>query len=249
MSNINLPPHLVKRHGNNNPVINATYTANIQNLINLNNNINNGLTSNGYQGNSQTGALNEDSKLRKKEKKIAPKHIVLKKKLKNLRKAGGELWSDPTLDEWPENDFRMFCGDLGNEVTDEILANAFRKYPSFQKARVLRDKRTGKTKGYGFISFKDSEDYIKSMREMNGKYVGNRPVRLKKSNWKDRNIENSKSKLEHVKFKKNKQKIRKNMMNNANVNVNMNSNLNMSGMSNMKNTNINNNLEYTYYQK
>ena len=30
---------------------------------------------------------------------------------------------------------------------------------------------------------------MKAMREMNGKYVGNRPIKLKKSNWRDRNIE------------------------------------------------------------
>lgn len=35
------------------------------------------------------------------------------------------------------DDFRLFCGDLGNDVTDEVLANAFRhKYPSFAKAKV-----------------------------------------------------------------------------------------------------------------
>ena len=62
----------------------------------------------------------------------------------------------------------MFCGDLGNEVSDEALARAFQKYPSLVKARVIRDKRTGKTKGYGFVSFKSSEDFIKAMREMNG---------------------------------------------------------------------------------
>ena len=62
----------------------------------------------------------------------------------------------------------MFCGDLGNEVNDESLSRAFQKYPSFQKAKVVRDKKTGKTKGYGFVSFRDSNDFIKAMREMNG---------------------------------------------------------------------------------
>lgn len=66
-------------------------------------------------------------------------------------------------------DFRLFCGDLGNEVSDELLAKAFRKYPSFQKAKVIRDKRTNKTKGYGFVSFKDPQDFIRAQREMNGK--------------------------------------------------------------------------------
>lgn len=44
---------------------------------------------------------------------------------------------------------RIFCGDLGNEVTDEVLSNAFRQFSTFLKAKVVRDNRTGKTKGYG----------------------------------------------------------------------------------------------------
>lgn len=69
------------------------------------------------------------------------------------------------------DDFRIFCGDLGNDVTDEVLIRAFSKYASFVKAKVIRDKRTNKTKGYGFVSFKDPQDFIKAMREMNGKYI------------------------------------------------------------------------------
>lgn len=112
---------------------------------------------------------------------------------------------------------RVFCGDLGNEVTDEVLANAFRKFKSFQKARVVRDKRTLKTKGYGeyvvrgtfwsqnvrrrlwnaglcssmwtssgFVSFSDPADMLRALKEMNFKYVGNRPIRVLRSKWKDR---------------------------------------------------------------
>ncbi|CAE7586673.1 RBM42 [Symbiodinium microadriaticum] len=55
-----------------------------------------------------------------------------------LRKASGKVWRDPTLDDWPKEDYRLFCGDLGNEVTDDLLANAFRKYSSFQKAKEGR---------------------------------------------------------------------------------------------------------------
>eukprot|EP00928_Gymnodinium_smaydae_P087423 TRINITY_DN71689_c0_g1_i1.p1 TRINITY_DN71689_c0_g1~~TRINITY_DN71689_c0_g1_i1.p1 ORF type:complete len:221 (-),score=62.32 TRINITY_DN71689_c0_g1_i1:87-749(-) len=110
-----------------------------------------------------------------------------------LRKASGKIWRDPTLDDWPKDDYRLFCGDLGNEVTDDLLANAFRKYSSFQKAKVIRDKRTGKTKGYGFVSFSAPEDMVAALRDVNGRYVGNRPVRLKKSNWKDKGIDSEKN--------------------------------------------------------
>uniref|UniRef100_A0A8B9HSW0 RNA-binding protein 42 n=1 Tax=Astyanax mexicanus TaxID=7994 RepID=A0A8B9HSW0_ASTMX len=108
---------------------------------------------------------------------------------KCIRTAAGTTWEDTSLSEWDTDDFRIFCGDLGNEVNDDILARAFSRYPSFLKAKVVRDKRTGKTKGYGFVSFKDPNDYVRAMREMNGKYVGSRPIKLRKSMWKDRNLE------------------------------------------------------------
>ncbi|EGD83620.1 rrm-containing protein [Salpingoeca rosetta] len=111
-----------------------------------------------------------------------------KKKHKPNRQGGGEKWYDPTLDEWDPNDFRIFCGDLGSEVSDEALARAFSKYPSFQKAKIVRDRSTRKPKGFGFVSFKDGKDYLRALKEMNGKYVGNRPVKLRKSTWKDRNV-------------------------------------------------------------
>ncbi|KAG0002370.1 hypothetical protein BGZ80_000842 [Entomortierella chlamydospora] len=106
-----------------------------------------------------------------------------------IRKAAGQVWEDSSLLEFDENDFRLFAGDLGNEVTDELLTKTFSKYPSFLKAKVVRDKRTQKTKGYGFISFAEPDDFARAWKEMNGKYVGNRPIKLRKSQWKDRNVE------------------------------------------------------------
>merc|ERR1712210_191967 len=134
-----------------------------------------------------------------------PAFVGMDKKLeargkKFIRCAAGEKWDDPTLGEWDAADYRIFAGDLGNEVTDDVLSRAFNKYPSFLKAKVIREKgpKMGKSKGYGFISFRDPEDFIKAMREMNGKYVGNRPIKLRKSSWKDRQVE--------VVKKKNKEK-------------------------------------------
>ncbi|GJR42472.1 RNA-binding protein 42 [Tanacetum coccineum] len=133
-------------------------------------------------------------------------HKAETKKKAIPRKAAGQAWEDPTLAEWPENDFRLFCGDLGNEVNDDVLSKAFSRFPSFNMARVVRDKRTGKTKGYGFVSFANPADLATALKEMNGKlltvpyfrsfttsllyvlgkYVGNRPIKLRKSKWKER---------------------------------------------------------------
>jgi len=109
------------------------------------------------------------------------------------RMAAGEVWVDETLADWPEDDFRLFVGNLGNDATDQLLASAFSKYPSFQKAHVVRDKQLNKPRGYGFVSFKEPWDMTKAMREMENKFVGSRPVKLKRSTWKDRNFDKSKA--------------------------------------------------------
>ncbi|KAL9579797.1 MAG: hypothetical protein Q9212_004894, partial [Teloschistes hypoglaucus] len=67
-----------------------------------------------------------------------------------IRSGGGQTWADASLLEWDPAHFRLFVGNLAGEVTDESLFKAFAKFPSVQKARVVRDKRTTKSKGYGF---------------------------------------------------------------------------------------------------
>lgn len=99
---------------------------------------------------------------------------------RQYRAGPGERWVDPTLTDWPLNDHRIFVGNIGNEVTDEVLTRAFSKYPSFAKARVARDKSLEKSRGYGFVSFLDSADFAAALKDMNGKYVGNRPCMLRK---------------------------------------------------------------------
>lgn len=120
------------------------------------------ITKSGYTGptgSPATGssAQNETSETNKK-----------KKKKSTVRAAGGEVWEDTTLEDWDDNDFRLFAGDLGNEVTEELLYKAFSKYPSLLRTRVVRDTRTMKSRGFGFISFKDPDDFVRAWREMNG---------------------------------------------------------------------------------
>ena len=113
----------------------------------------------------------------------------VKEKRAPLRMAGGEVWKDPTLNEWPENDFRIFVGNLGGEVSSDMLKKAFiSTFPSVAMARVVRDKKTSKSKGFGFVSFIDYKECAKALRTMEGKFIGSRPVMLKTSKWKERNM-------------------------------------------------------------
>jgi hypothetical protein len=109
-----------------------------------------------------------------------------RKRLGTLRACAGEVWEDKTLLEWAEGDFRLWAGDLGNEVNDDVLAAAFRRFPSFARAKVVRDSATHKSRGYGFVSFLDPKDALAALKEMHGQYVGNRPVRLQRCQAEDK---------------------------------------------------------------
>ena len=80
-----------------------------------------------------------------------------------LRKGAGTVYEDQTLLEWNPGEsgaelsiramltvriawFRLFVGDLSNDVSDDVLSNAFIKYTSFTKARVIRDRLSGKVR-------------------------------------------------------------------------------------------------------
>ncbi|KAM3413869.1 hypothetical protein BST61_g10543 [Cercospora zeina] len=97
-----------------------------------------------------------------------------------VRKGGGEQWEDQSLLQWDPNKFRIMVGNLAGEVTDDSLAKAFAAY-GVSKARVVRDKRTTKSKGFGFVEFEEGELGFKAAREMVGKYIGSHPVTIQRS--------------------------------------------------------------------
>ena len=98
-----------------------------------------------------------------------------------VREGGGKTWEDQSLLEWDPLHPRLFIGNLAGEVTDDSLLKAFSKYPSVSKARVVRDKRTTKSKSYGFVSFANTDDYFRAAKEMQGKYIGSHPVLIKRA--------------------------------------------------------------------
>jgi RNA recognition motif-containing protein len=104
----------------------------------------------------------------------------------HVRSAAGETWSDPTLAQWPEKDFRLFVGNLAKDLKQNHLEQAFSKYPSFHMARIMYDKATGKSRGYGFVSLLDPKDCARAIREMDQSWLGSRPLKVKLSEWKDR---------------------------------------------------------------
>ncbi|KAG0613111.1 hypothetical protein M758_6G078000 [Ceratodon purpureus] len=74
----------------------------------------------------------------------------------------------------------VFVGDLSPEVTDATLFAAFCVYPSCSDARVMWDQRSGRSRGFGFVSFRSQQEAESAIADMTGKWLGTRPIRC---NW------------------------------------------------------------------
>ncbi|KAK6126721.1 hypothetical protein DH2020_039536 [Rehmannia glutinosa] len=76
--------------------------------------------------------------------------------------------------------FNVFVGDLSPEVTDATLFACFSVYPTCSDARVMWDQKTGRSRGFGFVSFRSQQDAQSAINDLNGKWLGSRQIRC---NW------------------------------------------------------------------
>ncbi|XWS17519.1 hypothetical protein CRYUN_Cryun33cG0074600 [Craigia yunnanensis] len=74
----------------------------------------------------------------------------------------------------------IFVGDLSPEVTDATLFACFSVYSSCSDARVMWDQKTGRSRGFGFVSFRNQLDAQSAINDLNGKWLGSRQIRC---NW------------------------------------------------------------------
>lgn len=92
--------------------------------------------------------------------------------------------SNTTSKEDTSNHFHIFVGDLSNEVNDEVLSQAFSAFGSVSEARVMWDMKTGRSRGYGFVAFRDRPEAEKALSSMDGEWLGSRAIRCNWANQK-----------------------------------------------------------------
>ncbi|EME86120.1 uncharacterized protein MYCFIDRAFT_52503 [Pseudocercospora fijiensis CIRAD86] len=92
--------------------------------------------------------------------------------------------SNTATKEDTSNHFHIFVGDLSNEVNDEVLLQAFSAFGNVSEARVMWDMKTGRSRGYGFVAFRDRGEAEKALSSMDGEWLGSRAIRCNWANQK-----------------------------------------------------------------
>ncbi|KAM0056516.1 putative RNA recognition motif domain, nucleotide-binding alpha-beta plait domain superfamily [Helianthus debilis subsp. tardiflorus] len=74
---------------------------------------------------------------------------------------------------YPETEFKLFVGNLSWSVTSESLTQLFSEHGNVVGARVLYDGETGRSRGYGFVSYHTKAEMETALQILNGVVITN----------------------------------------------------------------------------
>lgn len=72
----------------------------------------------------------------------------------------------------------LYVSNLGFNVTDNELAKLFAPYGTVSSAKVIMDKFTQQSRGFGFVEMSDDTAAGKAISELNGKMVDGRALKI-----------------------------------------------------------------------
>ena len=80
----------------------------------------------------------------------------------------------------------IYVGNLAYSTNDEILKSAFAAYGEVTSARVVADRITGRSKGFGFVEMPDQAQAQAAIVGLNGQDLEGRALRVNESQPKPR---------------------------------------------------------------
>ncbi|XP_015348328.1 probable RNA-binding protein 23 isoform X3 [Marmota marmota marmota] len=73
---------------------------------------------------------------------------------------------------------RLYVGSLHFNITEDMLRGIFEPFGKIDNIILMKDSDTGRSKGYGFITFSDSECARRALEQLNGFELAGRPMRV-----------------------------------------------------------------------
>lgn len=71
---------------------------------------------------------------------------------------------------------KLYVGNLSYEVTEDELSQLFGQCGQVREARVIKDKQTGRSKGFGFVEMENDEEADSAINRMKGHDLKGRPI-------------------------------------------------------------------------
>ncbi|KZV36584.1 glycine-rich RNA-binding protein [Dorcoceras hygrometricum] len=75
-----------------------------------------------------------------------------------------------------DSEFRCFVGGLAWDTTDQGLEQAFNQFGDVIDSKIINDRETGRSRGFGFVTFKDDQSMRDAIEGMNGQDLDGRNI-------------------------------------------------------------------------
>ncbi len=72
--------------------------------------------------------------------------------------------------------YKLFVGGLPFATTDDELKELFSAHGTVTSAKVITDRETGRSKGFGFVEFENDDEGKAAEKALNGTDVGGRSI-------------------------------------------------------------------------
>lgn len=72
----------------------------------------------------------------------------------------------------------IYVGNLAWAVRDEDLRTAFERFGTVDSAKVIMDRESGRSRGFGFVEMANKEEGENAIKAMNGTDMEGRPLRV-----------------------------------------------------------------------
>ena len=72
----------------------------------------------------------------------------------------------------------IYVGNLSWSTSDQELTDAFAAYGNVEKASIISDRDSGRSKGFGFVTMNDADEANKAIEAMNGTEMGGRELKV-----------------------------------------------------------------------
>ena len=70
----------------------------------------------------------------------------------------------------------MYVSNLSFHTTDEDLRKLFSQYGTVSSAKVITDRETGRSRGFGFVEMESSKEANEAMKNLDNKEIEGRPI-------------------------------------------------------------------------
>jgi len=81
---------------------------------------------------------------------------------------------------------KLFVGGLAWGTDDHGLASAFERFGDLVEAKVITDRETGRSRGFGFVTFADGQAASAAIQEMNGATLDGRTLNVNEAQDRQR---------------------------------------------------------------